>query len=101
MRQWSDDEWNEKVAPKIEEWSKLTWSEIDNFTSDTGHKMHHPMECDDICEEAQYRMVEIEKFHDVLFRFRVGNLERIWGYRVVNDFHVLWYDPTHKIYPVD
>lgn len=44
-------------------------------------------------------MIEIERFHDVLFRFRAGNLERVWGYRIVNIFHVLWYDPTHQIYP--
>ena len=98
-RQWSYPEWNDKIAPRIEEWSKLTWAEIDSHSSDTGHKMHHNMSCDSICEEAQDRMIEIDRFFETLFRFRAGNLERLWGYRQVNVFYVLWYDPTHQIYP--
>jgi hypothetical protein len=98
-RQWCCQEWAEKIEPRFAEWSNLTWAEIDEFGSDSGHKMHHNMECDDICEEAQDRMIEIDRFYDVLFRFRAGNLERVWCYRKVNTFHVLWYDPTHKIYP--
>lgn len=100
-RQWCDREWELKVEPKLADWSKLTWAEIDALASDTGHKMHHTMSCEDICEEAQDRMIEIERFYEVLFRFRAGNLERVWGYRIVDTFHVLWYDPTHKIYPTD
>ena len=100
-RQWCAQEWTDKIQPRFVEWSNLTWAEIDGFASDSGHKMHHNMGCDDICEEAQDRMTEIERFFDVLFRFRAGNLERVWGYRIVNTFHVLWYDPTHRIYPTD
>lgn len=100
-RKWQNDEWAKSIEPKLSEWSKLTWAEIDSHTSDTGHKMHHNMDCDNICEEAQYRMIEIDRLFEVLFRFRAGNLERVWGYRVVNVFHVLWYDPTHRIYPTD
>lgn len=99
QRQWCVKEWAEKIEPRFTEWSNLTWAEVDGFSSDTGHKMHQNMGCDDICEEAQYRMVEIDRLYDVLFRFRAGNLERVWGYRVVNVFHVFWYDPTHQIYP--
>ncbi|MGH1331284.1 MAG: hypothetical protein ACRBBK_10410 [Paracoccaceae bacterium] len=98
-RQWCHDEWAEKVEPKFSDWQNLTWAEIDSHTSDTQHRMHHNMNCEAICEEAQYRMIEIEKFFDTLFRFRAGNRERIWGYRITNTFYVLWYDPTHQIYP--
>ncbi|MEQ3704583.1 hypothetical protein [Pseudophaeobacter sp.] len=99
-RQWCDHEWSEKIEPRFVEWSNLTWAEIDGFGSDSGHKMHHNMGCDDICEEAQDRMIETDRFYEVLFRFRAGNLERVWGHRKVNVFHVLWYDPTHQIYPI-
>jgi hypothetical protein len=98
-RQWCPEEWAAKIEPKFAEWQKLTWAEIDSHTSDTQHKMHHNMRYEDICDEAQSRMLEIEKYFDTLFRFRVGNLERVWGYRITNTFHVLWYDPTHQIYP--
>ena len=99
QRQWCEQEWATDISPKLEQWSKLKWSEIDSHSSDTGHKMHHNMSCEDICEEAQDRMIKIERFYEVLFRFRTSNLGRVWGYRVVNKFHVLWYDPTHQIYP--
>lgn len=101
QRQWCSKEWAEKIEPRFAEWSGLTWAEIDGFSSDTGHKMHHNTGCDDICEEAQDRMIELDRFYDVLFRFRAGNLERVWGNRQINVFHVLWYDPTHRIYPTD
>jgi len=36
-----------------------------------------------------------------LFRFRLGNLPRLWGFRIVNEFYLLWYDPKHEIYPIE
>lgn len=63
--------------------------------------MHHGMDVDSICEEAQFRLIEIEKYQDTIFRFRLGNLPRLWGFRILDEFTVIWYDPTHRIYPVD
>lgn len=83
------------------EFARLTWGEIDVFSSDSGHKMHHNMNVEDICEEAQLRLMEIERYQDTIFRFRLGNLQRLWGFRILDEFIVIWYDPTHKIYPVD
>lgn len=100
-RQWSDDDWHGTIHPKLQEWGKLTWAEIDKPSSDSGHKMHHNMDTDAICDEAQYRMVEIERYADTIFRFRLGNKRRLWGHRIVNKFEILWYDPTHKVYPTD
>lgn len=100
-RQWSDDDWANIIKPKLEEFAQLTWSEVDSFSSDSGHKMHHNMEIGTICDEAQYRLIEIEMYQDVIFRFRLGNLERLWGFRILDKFSVVWFDPTHKIYPVD
>lgn len=100
QRQWPEDAWNERIKPKLEHFAQLTWGEIDQFSSDSGHKMHHNMEVEIICDEAQYRLIEIEKYSDIIFRFRLGNLERLWGFRVLDEFSVLWYDPTHRIYPV-
>jgi len=100
-RQWSYADWQDVLSPKLEEWSKLTWGEIDRFSSSSGHKMHHNMNTDAICEEAQYRMVEVDRYSEVIFRFRLGNKRRLWGFRIVNRFEILWYDPTHAIYPVD
>lgn len=101
VRQWSEKDWDGVIAPKLAEWGKLTWAEIDRFTSDTGHKMHHSMETSAICGEAQDRLIELEYFEEAIFRFRLGNLPRLWGFRVVSHFEILWFDPTHQIYPID
>ena len=60
-RQWCAQEWKDRIEPRFAEWEKLTWAEIDSHASGSGHKMHHNMSCDDICEEAQDRMIEIER----------------------------------------
>lgn len=58
------------------------------------------METERIDGEAQRRLVEIGRVSDSVYRFRLGNLPRLWGLRIVGQFHILWYDPTHRIYPV-
>ena len=102
-RQWQIDCWNTIIFPKLSEWEKLTWSEIDNFT--TGgkerHKMHHNMDVSVLADEAKYRLIEIEKFSDIMFRFRLGAKRRLWGFRTVNKFEVIWYDPNHEVYPTE
>lgn len=65
-RQWSDDDWSRIIEPKLAEWGKLTWAEIDGFSAGPAqkrHKMHHSMAVDVIVDEAQYRLVEID--HDL------------------------------------
>jgi hypothetical protein len=103
-RQWSDADWNDSIQPKLLEWAKLTWAEIDSLvTGNDGkrHKMHHSMPVEAILEEAQYRLIELEKLEETMFRFRLGNLPRLWGFRRAAEFHVLWFDPNHEIYPTD
>jgi hypothetical protein len=36
-----------------------------------------------------------------IYRFRLGNKRRLWGFRRVNLFEILWYDPDHNVYPTD
>jgi hypothetical protein len=100
-RRWEDATWAGAIEPKLREFSRLTWSEIDKFSSDTGHRMHHNMSIDAICDEAQDRLLEIEKCFDPIFRFRLGNKRRLWGFRIVANFEILWFDPEHKIYPTE
>lgn len=100
-RAWCRVEWAEHVAPKAEEWTRLTWSEIHQLSSESGHRMHHFHDTADIIDEAQVRLHEIERYEDRVFRFRCGGTKRVWGLRYGAEFHVVWYDPEHEIYPVD
>lgn len=36
---------------------------------------------------------------DSLARFRLGGTQRLYGFLVEHEFHVLWWDPRHEIWP--
>jgi hypothetical protein len=100
-RQWTDDDWNIRIFPKLTNWQQLKWSEIEKATTDSGHKMHHSMPTDVICEEAVSRLSYLQIDGDSIYRFRLGNKPRLWGLRNVAEFEILWFDPEHEIYPTD
>jgi hypothetical protein len=101
-RDWSDVDWARLIEPKLSSYAQLTWAEIDTHSTDTGHKAHHNMGVETICGEAQTRIEALELQHDGdIFRFRLGNKRRLWGFRIINVFGVLWFDPLHQIYPTD
>jgi hypothetical protein len=102
-RKWSPEEWDNIIHPPLLEFSKLTWQEIDRFSSDTGHKMHHSHEVGDLIDEAQdrWRDLELEQY-DSVFRFRMGGQKRrAWGFVVQAHFHFVWWDREHSIYPTE
>ena len=103
-RDWGDEVWASDLHPKLEQFAKLTWAEIESqIYGNEGkrHRAHHSMETESVCEEAQDRLLQLARdFPDTLFRFRLGNLPRLWGVRVVDEFQVVWFDPTHQIFPV-
>jgi hypothetical protein len=100
-RDWGAPTWTETIHPKLLEWERLTWGEIDRLNTGSGHKMHHSMSVEDLCDESQLRLMDLGQSDESIFRFRMGNKRRLWGFRVVSEFQILWYDPEHQIYPVD
>lgn len=38
---------------------------------------------------------------DELFRFRLGNLPRLWGILDGDIFYPVWWDPDHEVYPLE
>jgi hypothetical protein len=88
----------------LETFSNLAWADISAQTTGSGdrHKKHHDMDISQICREAQNRWQEIGLFqYDTIFRFRLSGTQRIWGYRILRKFWLVWWDPIHKIYPLD
>jgi hypothetical protein len=100
-REWGDEAWNLIIAPKLTDFKTMLWREIEAAISDSGHRMHHSMSIEVICDECQTRLLELEKVDGDIYRFRLGNKRRLWGFRVINVFEILWYDPMHRVYPVD
>jgi len=100
-REWGYPAWNTIIHPKLKQFEQLLWREVESFNTDTGHRMHHSMEVDSICSESQVRLGDLGFDHDEIYRFRLGNKRRLWGFRFLNVFEILWYDPDHNIYPTD
>jgi len=100
-RDWSVADWDGIIHPKLVNFKTMKWFEIEAAVSGTGHRMHHSMEIERICDECQDRLLELDKIDGDIYRFRLGNRRRLWGFRIVSVFHILWYDPEHNVYPVD
>lgn len=102
QRAWLQREWDEVIHPSLEAFTRLTWREIDSHSSDSGHKKHHDHEISDLIQEAQQRWsaLGLEQFETV-FRFRLGNTERVWGFIIQAHFHIVWWDRRHSIYPTE
>lgn len=102
-RDWDADEWGSIIHPALQQFEQLTWGEVDQFSSDTGHKMHHGHEVGELIEEAQRRWQQLDlEQYDSLFRFRVGGQKRrAWGFIVQFHFHFVWWDREHSIYPAE
>ena len=79
--------------PKIE---KLTWDEVLQHRRKGGH---HQTEVRLICKEAQRRLKERGIYAKSLISLRLTGEKRLWGIREGAVFHVLWWDPDHRVYP--
>lgn len=89
------------------EMSKDSWNEIGSHRTGGergSYRKHHSQPIETLCPEARQRLAELELdeiFEDDIFRFRLGNKKRLWGFRVDGVFYVLWWDPDHKVYPTE
>jgi hypothetical protein len=85
---------------------KKTWREIfEEKAVGKGEQIkprhvRYPIEA--ICTEAVKRLEEKQlDDQEEIFRFRMTNLERLYGFIIGTSFATVWFDPIHKIYPVD
>ena len=45
------------------------------------------------------RLAELYEAPDSIARFRLGGKKRLYGFLVDNEFHLLWWDPNHEVWP--
>ena len=82
-----------------------TWGEI--WSQESGgknrHKKHHFQEFESITQDAikVLKSSRLDQTFDNLFRFRLGNFERLWGFYSAGTFYILWWDRNHRINPID
>lgn len=114
----SKNEWNFKldadqskeVMDFICEMARLTWGEIDSlrYNGKKGQRFlcNHTIEItapkfsSEACDDLRRRKLD-QTFGDTMYRFRVTSKKRLWGFRHGEIFHVVWWDPKHKVYPMD
>ena len=84
-----------EIAGQMRSYESMTWGQI------RGRPKHdHPIQRYRIITEAQNRLRELGlDDYDELWRFRFGGKLRLWGLRMGSVFHVLWWDPQHRVYP--
>lgn len=86
--------WWEYLCPAMRDFSRMKWSEI------TG-RLHHPVRVEHLVKEAQGRLIEIGREDtDMLFSLALSGKRRIWGIKDREVFRILWWDPSHEVYPV-
>lgn len=95
-----------KIVAFLTEMERLTWHEVrDQQTGGNRRRgaKHKFIPVDSLCDLARRRLEElgIVEFEQV-FRFRMGNMERLWG--VISDedprvFYPIWWDPDHRVCP--
>jgi hypothetical protein len=94
-----------KIVDLLSEMERLTWREIRQ--QQTGGRRrgakHKPIPRDHLCKEAQDRLEELElDDFEELFRFRTGNMERLWGVLSNENprvFYPIWWDADHRVCP--
>jgi hypothetical protein len=87
----------------LSDMQKLSWNEIRALTTGK-HKKNHDMPTESLCKEAKDRLGEIGLGdQESLFRFRLSGKVRLWGLFLGrrHEFHILWWDRDHEVYPTD
>lgn len=89
----------------LQEMERLTWQEIRQHQTGTTRRgpKHKYIPMGAVCAEAQGRIGELrlDDYDGSWFRFRLGNMERLWGVVEEDDgvFYPVWWDPRHEVCP--
>jgi hypothetical protein len=87
--------------------AQKSWTEIEQETTGgrDGHRKHHEQSIEEIerCARLDLTRRELDRVigDAPLFRFRLGNKKRLWGFRSGQVFHAIWLDRKHAVYKLD
>ncbi|MDA2802953.1 hypothetical protein [Nocardiopsis suaedae] len=95
-----------KIISLLSEMESLTWKEILNQQTGGNRRRgarNKFIPVENLCPEAQKRLSELKlEEWDELFRFREGNMGRLWGIVIPEGprvFYPIWWDADHKVCP--
>lgn len=84
------------LRTKLGHLESMTWNEM------IRNRHCHPISHKQLSKEARDRLDEL-KYDDIdgLFQISFSNTERLFGIKDRYIFKILWWDPDHKVYPVE
>lgn len=96
-----DTHYTSDIEPYLQHPKSTKWGSLILETYGRKNKTkHHHMDIGGLQDEVQERWREIGLDYPETFTFRLSGKKRIWGYRIINRFFIVWWDPEHEIYPV-
>lgn len=99
-----EDDYESIIKPFLERTREIKWGDIEAETytpstrGSTSKTKHHHNYITALEEEIKIRWLELELEHDQVFTFRIDGKKRLWGFRTINSFSLIWWDPKHEIY---
>ncbi|MGV9006815.1 MAG: hypothetical protein ACOH1H_08780 [Brevundimonas sp.] len=83
------------VLQRLAAFEAMTWEQIIATKS-------HQIPLASLGREAKERLKAIERDdEDELMSFRIAGAERVWCFKDGSLMRVLWWDPEHKVYPLE
>jgi len=83
-----------ELLNRLQDYETMTWDEI------LRHQSCHDMEASELCGDAQRRLQEMRLDIDTLHQLQITQKYRLWGFRHLQTFYLIWHDPNHTVYPV-
>lgn len=93
-----DERKHQEVLSKLADFEKATVKELRSGNYQAFRIYRDFSSCPNT--DAVKRLGEkYETDSDVIGRFRLSGRERLYGFLISNEFHLVWWDPEHEIWP--
>lgn len=104
FKQADDQKWPLHGIQKAH-WKRLLkkLADLESMTFDQALSNHIATQCDlATCSNQQARRRLLDRYEsDSAVEFRIAHSEsmRLWALRYGREFHIIWWDPNHEVYP--
>jgi len=86
------------ILKKLSDFERQTWGEIESGDDQRRSHLIQVGECPNPEVSKRLQELKLEEF-DELFSLRLSGTERIYGMLEGRVLKILWYDPTHSVWP--
>lgn len=84
------------VIKELQAHEGLTWQKVREKS-----KHNHPWRFDELPGSLQARLTERQlDYLPELYQICLASKPRIWGFKDIATYFLIWYDPRHKGYPI-